>query len=120
MGTLERVCTVLLYGLQPDDPVSVLLDVVRVEVLDVCLGVRQPPPDQVHVAPQGRRLVDARDHRQELGQAHDALAQWESTVIISLPENLSSDPKYSSFPENASSVLWCPCKLGDSQAKSDP
>ena len=64
----DRACR-----LKPDDPVAVLLDVVRVEVLDVGLGVGQPLPDERHVAPQGRSLVDARDHRQELGQAHDAL-----------------------------------------------
>ena len=36
--------------IEPDDPVAVLLDVVRVEVLDVGLGVRQPLPHEGHVA----------------------------------------------------------------------
>ena len=55
----------------------VLLDELRVEVLDVGLGVRQPPPHQTHVAPQRRGLVDARDHGEELGQANDALKELD-------------------------------------------
>ena len=61
----------------PDDPVPVLLDELRVEVLDVGLGVRQPPPHQTHVAPKRGRLVDASDHGEELGKADDALKELD-------------------------------------------